>query len=478
MTFTCACGHSYTESIPMTAHSYEAVVTAPTCTEMGYTTYTCTACGHSYKADYTNATGHSFGKWETVKEATCIAKGQQMRACACGAKEYRETDMTAHRYESQVTEPTCTDMGYTTCTCSYCGDSYKTDYVAPLGHSYTGAVTKEPTCTEEGTMTFTCACGHSYTESIPMTAHSYEAVVTAPTCTAMGYTTYTCTACGHSYKADYTDATGHHCEETVIAPTCEDYGYTLYTCRDCDYSYTDKITQPTGHSFGQWFVAQEPTCFADGLLMRECADCDAVETQTLPATGEDCPSALLADLDSNAWYHDYVDQALKTGIMKGMDETHFSPNGTLTRAQVVTILYRMAGNEGYKTEAAPFADVEQGSWYADAVNWAYECGIVLGITDTTFAPNAPVTREQLVTFLYRFSLVLGMDMTTEGDLSGFSDDNAVSDYALEAMVWAVEQGLVNGMEDGTLAPGATATRAQTAKVMVCLMAVLGEEGIL
>ena len=117
-------------------------------------------------------------------------------------------------------------MGYTTYTCSVCGDSYVGNYTDALEHTYTAVVTKEPTCTEEGVKTFTCSeCGKSYTEAIPTVAHRYEAVVTAPTCDKMGYTTYTCSACGDSYVADYVDAVGHDCETETVPATCLGYGF-------------------------------------------------------------------------------------------------------------------------------------------------------------------------------------------------------------------------------------------------------------
>ncbi len=151
-------------------HSYSAVVTPPTCTAQGYTTYTC-ACGDIYIADYTDATDHS--------------------------------------YSAVVTPPTCVEQGYTTYTCA-CGDSYVADYTGTVDHSYTGVITAPATHTEEGIRTFTCdVCGDTYTEAIAKTpAHSYSAVVTAPTCIEQGFTTYTC-VCGSVYMDNFTDAVPH-----------------------------------------------------------------------------------------------------------------------------------------------------------------------------------------------------------------------------------------------------------------------------
>ena len=188
-------------------HTYEAVVTEPTCTEGGYTTYTCSVCGHSYVAD--------------------------------------EVDALGHTYEAIVTEPTCTEGGYTTYTCSVCGDTYVADEVDALGHSFgEWTVTTEPTCTEKGEEKRTCACGETETREVDALGHSYEAVVTEPTCTEGGYTTYTCSVCGDSYVADETEALGHEYESVVTDPTATEQGYTTHTCKHCGESYVDSYVEP------------------------------------------------------------------------------------------------------------------------------------------------------------------------------------------------------------------------------------------
>ena len=141
------------------------------------TEYTCIRCGAT-RLEGDEAAGHIPGD-----PATCT---QPQLCTRCGAVI---ENALGHDYAEEVTEPNCTEMGYTTYTCSVCGDSYVGNYTDALEHTYTAVVTKEPTCTEEGVKTFTCSeCGKSYTEAIPTVAHSYEAVVTAPTCDKMGYT--------------------------------------------------------------------------------------------------------------------------------------------------------------------------------------------------------------------------------------------------------------------------------------------------
>lgn len=178
----------------------------------------------------------------------------------------------------------------------------------------------------------------------------------------------------------------------------------------------------------------------------------------------DCPSAAFSDLDTGKWYHEYTDYVLEKGLMKGMGDGIFAPEGSVTRGMMVTMLYRMAGEPEVKN-AAPFTDVAQGRYYAKAVAWAYENGIVKGMTDTTFAPNAPATREQLVTLLYRYAGFAGLDVSARGDALAFGDGGTVSAFAREPISWAIGEGLLKGDENGMLLPRASATRAQLAAIL-------------
>ena len=177
-----------------------------------------------------------------------------------------------------------------------------------------------------------------------------------------------------------------------------------------------------------------------------------------------CPSEAFADLGTNQWYHEGVDYVLEQELMIGMSDTRFAPNGTMTRGQLMTVLYRMAGEPETKGQTS-FTDVKADRYYTDAIAWAYEAGIAKGMTPTAFAPNAPVTREQMVTFLARYAQLQGVD-TSSSTEPDFTDAGNVSGYAQEAMAWAVETGLVQGMGNGKLDPKGPATRAQMATVLM------------
>ncbi|MBQ6262706.1 MAG: S-layer homology domain-containing protein [Clostridia bacterium] len=171
-----------------------------------------------------------------------------------------------------------------------------------------------------------------------------------------------------------------------------------------------------------------------------------------------------SDVADDRWSASSVSYAVSMGYMNGVGGDRFDPSGPLTRAMVATVLWR---REGSPAPAAPsgFEDVPDGKWYTDAVAWAKETGIVNGLTPTTFGPNSYITREQLGTMLFRFSSSAPVSVPERADLSSFSDDEKVSGWADEAMKWAVEAGLINGMSGNRLAPEGKATREQFAAII-------------
>ena len=222
------CGDSYTEAH---VHSYTVTVVEPTCTEGGYTNHVCSGCGHCYQDNETDALGHNYVESSqetytctrcgdsytvhshsytaTVVEPTCTESGYTLYTCACG-HSYQDnvTAALGHSYTATVVEPTCTEGGYTLYTCSSCGDSYQDNVTAALGHSYTTTVV-EPTCTEDGYTLHECACGDSYQDNVTAAlGHSYTTREVEPTCTEEGYTLHEC-ACGYSYRTDEVNSLGH-----------------------------------------------------------------------------------------------------------------------------------------------------------------------------------------------------------------------------------------------------------------------------
>ena len=172
-----------------------------------------------------------------------------------------------------------------------------------------------------------------------------------------------------------------------------------------------------------------------------------------------CPSRAFSDLDAGAWYHEAVDFALWAGLMNGYSDGTFRPGGTVSRAMLAQILYNQAGKPAV-TGGKTFSDVAPGAWYAPAVAWAAQRGIVSGYADGTFRPNSGVTREQLAAMLWRSA-----GSPASSRVLNFTDADRAGDYALPALRWAVERGVMNGKSGGVLDPQGQATRAQTAQML-------------
>ena len=172
-------------------------------------------------------------------------------------------------------------------------------------------------------------------------------------------------------------------------------------------------------------------------------------------------------MDRNAWYHGAVEFAAGRGLFNGTGEFSFSPESTMTRAMLVTVLWRSAGEP--KQGQNSFRDVPDGTWYTDAVIWAAANGIVNGVGDGRFSPDGTLTREQLAAILMRYSRSIGRATGARGNLSAFPDGNRVSAWAGDALAWAVGEGLVNGSRvngKDYLRPQGSATRAQVATILM------------
>ena len=180
-----------------------------------------------------------------------------------------------------------------------------------------------------------------------------------------------------------------------------------------------------------------------------------------------CPISKFTDATPTAWYHDGVHWALTEGVMNGVGNNKFDPNGTTSRAMIVTMLYRMEG-EPETAGKASFKDVADGRFYTRAVDWAFENEIVNGYNADTFGPDNDLTREQLVTILERYAKYKGFDVS-EGEsayLTGFTDADTISNYAVKAFRWAVDAGIINGVGGGKLSPKTDASRAQVATMLM------------
>ena len=172
-----------------------------------------------------------------------------------------------------------------------------------------------------------------------------------------------------------------------------------------------------------------------------------------------------SDVSESDWFYKGVSYVVENGMMNGVGENQFAPNAPLTREMLAVVLYNME-KQPESTGVNPFADVKADMWYTDAIVWANANGIVAGYDDSTFGLGDSITREQLAAILYRYAQMKGYDVTEKADLTGYADSAAISGYAVEAMQWANANGIVNGMTATTLAPQGTATRAQVATMLM------------
>lgn len=182
------------------------------------------------------------------------------------------------------------------------------------------------------------------------------------------------------------------------------------------------------------------------------------------ADNHNCPAKVFSDVNENLWYHSGLDYVLEKGLMNGVTDTTFAPNNNLTRAMIVTVLYRLEG-EPATNRSIPFADVDMGAYYASAVSWAKQNNIVNGVTEIDFAPNNNITREQIASIIFRYAQYKGMDAVTLEDNLHFADSNEISEYAVTAMNWAVGTGIMAGKTETTINPKDKATRAEFATVL-------------
>ncbi len=285
--------------IPEGGHDYVAVVTAPTCTDKGYTTHTCSRCQDTYTDSEVAALGHSFGDWVETTAPTCTDKGVNTKTCSvCGATETEDIAALGHKYLGVVTDPTCTEKGYVTYTCEVCSDSYKDKYVDALGHKFEDAgYPVRPTCTEDGVKKEVCSvCGEEKLTTAKALGHApAEANQKDPTCTETGLTAGTyCTVCNEKLTQEVIPALGHDYVAVVTAPTCVDKGYTTHTCSRCQDTYTDSEVAALGHDFGEWQLTTAPTCTVKGVETRYCKVCNFSETQDVAELGHDYVAVVTA----------------------------------------------------------------------------------------------------------------------------------------------------------------------------------------
>ena len=270
------------------------------------------------------------------------------------------------------------------------------------------------------------------------------------------------------------------------------------TLSEAEVEYGGKVEQPanptkSGYNFAGWFADAEFTVafdfesstVTDNLTIyakftaksNGSGGSSAVKPEPTPEPtpepnkcdgGKDCVSHGYDDVNTSAWYHDAVDYAVSHNLFKGNSETEFAPNGAMTRGMLVTVLARYEEARGGKVDANQntFTDVAAGSWYEMGAAWAAGAGIVNGVTADSFAPNDNISREQLVAMLYRYADYLQLNTEVPDKALSFNDSESISDYAVDAVKWAVANGIINGKDNNNFDPSGSASRAEVAAVLM------------
>lgn len=269
----------------------------------------------------------------------------------------------------------------------------------------------------------------------------------------------------------HTDAVAHTYPDAwtlVTEPTCTRDGLRTRTCTDpgCGKTLSERVPA-LGHDWDDGVIVRAPSGVRMGERRITCRRCGLTQAEAIPP--EIAAYEQFHDLDRNAWSYDGIAYCVARGLMSGTDTHTFTPGGVTTRAQLVQVLYNLAGEPDMTGVTAPFTDARSG-WYRDAVAWAYRTGVVSGTSDTTFSPNQAVTREQIAVILMAFAAqVPGAERpAAPADLAAFPDGAQVSGWARDAMADAVALGVLGGAEvNGTLwlRPQGQATRAEVATVL-------------
>lgn len=225
--------------------------------------------------------------------------------------------------------------------------------------------------------------------------------------------------------------------------------------------------ETTSDEFLAWQSGDVKIITADGGYSFKMPDYELNITslRDYDCSGRFCPSESFEDIGSSFWAHDAIDFVYENNLFKGFTDTIFNPDAIMSRGMLVTVLYRLNGSPSVAGYENPFSDVKSDSPYHDAILWGYHNRIANGYADGTFSPNSTLKREHLAVFLLRYANFMGYDTNKYGDISKFSDAGLVTDYADEALCWAIGNGIINGTSETTLGPQNGATRAQVATMI-------------
>lgn len=438
------------------AQDGSAVKTEPTCTDAGYTTYTCDACGETFKADEVPAKAHTLIA-TAAKAATCTEAGNTAYwTCdECGKLFSDAEGTTETTQDATVIAVLNHSWGEWTSISA-------TQHSRTCGNDSTHVETADHTFGADNTCT---VCG--YDRTVPVTGVTLDQPALSMT---VGYTVSAPVTLSATVEPDNaTDRTVTWTSSDTSVATVDENGVVTpvgagtatitATAGSVSVSCAVTVTTTSAPSGGGVYYPSTPT---------PSTPTPSTPTPTPPEVDVTDPDVPLADLPlpfedvkDGDWYREAVAFMYKNELMLGVSDKLFGVNTNTTRGMMATIIYRLE-KEPATTFEDIFNDVDSGKWYSEAITWGNKNGIVLGYDNGGFGPEDNVTREQLVTLLYRYAAKKGYDVSKQADLSAFVDADEVSGYAKEAMSWAVAMGLVQGRGAGKLAPTDLARRVEVA----------------
>lgn len=406
----------------------------------------------------------------------CMGESYHLDSCSICGSQRKIIEESSHQFAYEHVYPTCTEPGHRSAVCSQCG--YKEyDEVLPPAHNFARVeVYTHATCAQEGFAKYECVlCGYVEDRVVPTNAHrKYVLESVVPTCMEPGYVLYECYGCDAQFKEEYPIA-DHEFEylTTLVPAGCGHDGLQTGVCRFCNEEIEISVPD-TGHDYYAT-VLDAGNCSTPAELRMDCRNCDSsymaqgdrgehkwnsgrAEGDKIVFTCTYCGEEksidkYFADVGPG-WYAESVTWAVDEGISTGVSASYFAPDSLCTRAQVVTFLWRAAGEPEEIYASNPFVDVSANAYYYKAVLWAVANGITTGVDSSHFAPDKACTRAQVVSFLHR----------AEG-LPPAAGENSFADisnglWCHDAVLWAVNNGITNGLSKTSFGPNEPCTRAQ------------------
>ena len=510
------CNETKTDPIAALEHAYTESITLPTCVDGGFTTFTCSRCDSSYVSDRVNALGHDWDDGEVTIDPTELKEGELTYTCQnCGETRPEAIPILGHTHNytgSVVTNPTCTERGFTTHACT-CGAEYSDSYTNPFGHDLSVPTGHEDaTCEDDGYDTFKCIrCNETRTDPIAALNHDWtnnndgthdcaNGCIAGERCLPDG-AGEVCAKCGYVTPTEPTedpsdpddpsddpndpnsptnpgtgdpdDTTGS--DDTTSPGTNNPIGPTNPNTNNPSQDNSSTDDSNTNNNNGSTRPPSQPTTPNGNNTDNLNGNNTVIPDERLPLGSFPAVNNPFEDVDEDDWFYGDVMVIYTYGLMTGIsaDPMLFGPNILTTRGMIVTILHRMAGSPAVGG-GIPFSDVASGMYYTDAVIWAEANGIVAGYGNGKYGPMDSLTIEQLAVILNNYAIFAGLTLPEVRSYPGFDDDADISGYAEDAIKRLYAAGIIDS-KSGKIDPKGNVTRAEVAAILEAFLDATDED---